>query len=53
MPGGIERKQSVYSKLRDEITSLKYKPGEELDMNEIAGRLGVSRSPVRDALIRL
>lgn len=53
MPGGIERKQTVYSKLRDEITSLKYKPGEELDMNEIAGRLGVSRSPVRDALIRL
>ena len=48
-----EQKSSVYETLREAIINLAYKPGEELDTNAIAEKLGVSRSPVRDALLRL
>ncbi len=43
----------VYNELRHEIENLKLKPGEELSVNELTERYGVSRSPVRDALLRL
>lgn len=43
----------VYNELRHEIENLILKPGEELDVNELTERYGVSRSPVRDALLRL
>ena len=43
----------VYNQLRHEIENLELKPGEELDVLSIADRYGVSRSPVRDALLRL
>ncbi len=43
----------VYSQLRHEIENLVLKPGEELDVLSIAERYGVSRSPVRDGLLRL
>ena len=39
--------------LRDEILSLKLKPAEPLDETSLAARFKVSRSPVREALIRL
>jgi DNA-binding GntR family transcriptional regulator len=39
--------------LEDEILSGKYKPGERLIEREIANRLGVSRVPIREALITL
>lgn len=44
---------SVYHSLRDEILTLKLKPGEELNIQDVANSLGISRSPVRDALMRL
>lgn len=43
----------VASKLREAILKGYLKPGEKLDQNEIAELLGVSRSPVRDALRKL
>jgi len=46
-------KESLYDTLRYDIVNLKYKPGEALDINAIAENLSVSRSPVRDALLRL
>ncbi|MBR0031063.1 MAG: GntR family transcriptional regulator [Treponema sp.] len=48
-----ESKVSVYYMLRRSITNLVYAPGQVLDINSISDELGVSRSPVRDALLRL
>lgn len=43
----------VASKLREAILKGYLKPGEKIDQNEVAELLGVSRSPVRDALKKL
>lgn len=43
----------VYTEIRDRIEKLDYKPGEELHLAGLSSGLGVSRSPVRDALLRL
>lgn len=44
---------SVYEVLRREILELEIEPGMLLDESELAQRFGLSRSPVREALIRL
>lgn len=43
----------VAGQLREAIVTLQIKPGTMLDKNEICVRLGVSRSPVSEALARL
>ena len=43
----------VYDTLRNEILALTIPPGELLDETSLADRFGMSRSPVREALIRL
>lgn len=43
----------VYSALRDDILELRRAPGEVLDEAEIATTFGLSRSPVREAIVRL
>ncbi|MDV3455358.1 GntR family transcriptional regulator [Sphingomonas sp. HF-S4] len=43
----------VYAKLREEIDSGTIAAGQRLVEVEVAGRYGVSRTPVREALIRL
>jgi len=43
----------VYQSLREAILSLAYRPGEMLRKTEICAALGVSRSPVADAVARL
>jgi DNA-binding GntR family transcriptional regulator len=43
----------AYDTLHDEILSLKLAPGVLLDETSLAERFGMSRSPVREALIRL
>ena len=43
----------VYAWLRDEILSGRLRPGQALSENEVAQRLSVSRTPVREAIIRL
>ena len=43
----------VYDTIRDEILSLQLEPGQFLDETTLAERFGMSRSPVREALIRL
>src|SRR5262249_56287545 len=45
--------KSVYDALRNEILTLKLAPGQPLDETTLAYRFGLSRSPVREALIRL
>lgn len=43
----------AYETLRDEILSLSLEPGQLLDETTLAERFGMSRSPIREALIRL
>ncbi|MFT4150308.1 MAG: GntR family transcriptional regulator [Paracoccaceae bacterium] len=43
----------AYETLRDEILSLTLEPGQLLDETTLADRFSMSRSPVREALIRL
>ncbi|MCS7068577.1 MAG: GntR family transcriptional regulator [Meiothermus sp.] len=46
-------RESVYERLRDWIVTGVLEPGEQLRDQELALRLGVSRTPVREALRRL
>ena len=43
----------IYETIRGRIENLYYEPGSELSITELTQDLGVSRSPVRDALLRL
>lgn len=43
----------LYGKLRRAILSLAVQPGENLEERELVERFGISRTPVREALIRL
>nr|WP_321457147.1 GntR family transcriptional regulator [uncultured Cohaesibacter sp.] len=45
--------QIVHLQLRDEIVSMKRLPGEPINEKEIALEFGVSRTPIREALLRL
>ena len=45
--------EDVYEALKGDILALRRKPGSEVSINEIADERGLSRSPVRDALMRL
>lgn len=46
-------RDDVYARLRDAIVDGTFTPGEQLRDGELAGWLGVSRTPVREALLRL
>ncbi len=43
----------VYEMLRDEILDLRLKPGSPVDEVQLAERFGMSRTPIREALVRL
>ncbi|MFN2629056.1 MAG: GntR family transcriptional regulator [Gaiellaceae bacterium] len=51
VPAQLERR--VYERLRDEIASGQLRPGGQLVEARLAAELGVSKTPVREALIRL
>lgn len=46
-------RDDVYRRLRDAIVDGTFRPGEQLKDGELAEWLGVSRTPVREALLRL
>ncbi|MEU8236267.1 GntR family transcriptional regulator [Actinoplanes sp. NPDC048967] len=46
-------RDDVYRRLRDAIVDGTFQPGEQLKDGELAAWLGVSRTPVREALLRL
>lgn len=50
--GGLLREE-VYGLIRDRIVSLELQPGERVRDSDLAKELGVSRTPVREALRRL
>lgn len=43
----------IYLKLKKDIISLKLEPGAQLSIKELITSLGVSRSPIRDAFLKL
>ncbi len=49
----VTASEEIYQILRSEILSLRYKPGKELNLQLLSEQLQVSRSPVRDALMKL
>ena len=49
----ISRSEFVFASLRDAIWEGRFAPGQRIPEEEIAHSLGVSRTPVRDALRRL
>jgi DNA-binding GntR family transcriptional regulator len=46
-------REKVYDELREDMISCRLAPGTEIRENDLAQRFGVSKSPVRDALMRL
>ena len=51
--GGRLLRETVYEQLRADMISCKLAPGAELREAELAARFDMSKSPVRDALMRL
>lgn len=54
--GFVERrslKDQVYDYLREEFARGGLAPGAQIEMLSLSGKLGISRTPLRDALIRL
>ncbi|WP_142057800.1 GntR family transcriptional regulator [Pseudonocardia kunmingensis] len=52
-PTSRTNRRTVYETLRREVLTLELPPGAALSENELAARLGVSRTPVRESLILL
>jgi GntR family transcriptional regulator, rspAB operon transcriptional repressor len=50
---GVPARAQVYAALRDAIIRAELAPGRRLSENELASWLGVSRTPIREALVRL
>src|SRR5215813_2782143 len=50
---GLSTGDQVYAALRAAIVNAELEPGRRLSENELAERLGVSRTPVREALAQL
>jgi DNA-binding GntR family transcriptional regulator len=46
-------RESIYNSIRQAILTCEFQPGQELREQELAARYRVSRSPIRDALLRL
>jgi len=49
----ISLRGQIYEHLHNELSKGSLKPGQDVDLNELANRLGVSRTPLREALILL
>src|SRR5690554_4328902 len=45
--------ERIYLKIKNDIFDFRLLPGDRFTETEVAGRMGVSRTPVREALFRL
>ena len=46
-------REAAYETIRSRIITMELKPGDELNDHELAQELGISRTPMREALIML
>lgn len=53
MMGESSRSQLAYLSLRDDIFAFRLLPGDRFTEGDVAERFGISRTPVREALLRL
>ena len=53
VPADTSLRSQVYDQLRDGLTAGRFTPGEKLTFRSIAGSLGVSMTPVREAIRRM
>ena len=44
---------AAYDKIYLKIISLEYKPGQRLEENQLVNQLGIGRTPIREALLKL
>lgn len=49
----VSLREQVYAYLRDQMHNGSFLPGSSINIGEIAKRLGISKTPLRDALIQL
>ena len=49
----LSLREQVYEYLRNEMTTGSLTPGSAINLNKIAEQLGISKTPLRDALIHL
>ena len=49
----VSLREQVYQYLRQEMTNGSLSPGSAINLNSIAAQLGISKTPLRDALIHL
>jgi len=49
----LSLREQIYQYLRDAMQTGKLAPGAALNLNEISQKLGISKTPLRDALIKL
>lgn len=52
-PADTSLRSQVYDRLRDGLTAGRFTPGQKLTFRSIAGSLGVSMTPVREAIRRM
>ncbi len=52
-PSGPPRSSEIYAEVKRRITDLRMPPGSWFSQHELAKELGISQTPVREALIRL
>ena len=52
-PATARLAETVYERIKSDLFELRLMPGERFSENEVARRLGVSRTPVREALFQL
>ena len=52
-PAEVPVSQRVYEQIRESIISMERAPGTRLSEKDVAGEIGVSKTPVREAFIRL
>ena len=56
MAGAIETRslrEQVYEYLKSEIQAGRLVPGSFINLNEISAQLGISKTPLRDAIIQM
>ncbi len=51
--GPVSRERLAYEAIKEAILNFQLKPGQSLVENDLAAQLGTSKTPVRDALLRL